>query len=924
MRNAIPSFLLGLLLAGKLLAAPFAEWFQVDTPSGGARIWGEGDEFSAVFESEDGRTLVFSRARRAYVYADKDWKTGALKETDVELGREKGREAELAKIARHLRNTSAAARDERKRRIEADEEACGTRRRWRELKSRAHRRRAAAKAGAAMAPPSESSIGTVTGLTLLIDFPVAGSSSTLRQQEHPSVTKKQLEELLNGENCTLYGNSSSLRSYYKEVSRGQLDYSNVVLGWFLAKHPREYYDNPTLDNGPSARELIGEVLQQIAEAANYEASFLPVLKQLSRSGSSFKALNVWFAGPEAPVWSMGLWAHKGSLGPDIYNKLSVDIDGESVHFREYQVSPITSSPSIGTFCHENGHMVCDFPDLYSYEDGHARGLGKFCLMSYSGGKTPVNVCAYLRAAAGWVTPKELTPGVHSVSASIDDVWRWSNPEDEDQYYLIENRHRSGRDSAIPGSGVMIVRCDESGDNTKGTYLPGYGGLASCRMYNEASLEQADGQYHLEHMTNGKMYGEPEDLWYSGNPAAGYGGVFSDDTLPCALWRDGTRSWLHLSGFSAAGKVMSFIVQNGQDAARPANDDFLSATAISGNSGMASGTNVGATSQVGEPLLASYSGATRTVWWKWTAPTSGSVTINTAGSSFDTQMGIYTGLSLSSLSLVARNDNSGSDKTSACTFGCTGGTTYYVCVGGCEGSVGAVKLHWDLRESMPAPDLAIVAKDSTWPAAVFLSKSGETSGCSSFVAGSSVDFSFRVCNIGSVSTPRTFGTRVSILRQDGTVKYTYVYTNSAVVAAGAGAFTYNHATWGAFPLLPAGSYVFKVEVDCHEEIAEANEDNNVASVRFSVTGPTTYEIRFEDGGGLLPMKTGSLVVIHSLMASLVCEVGEVYALPECTFTPPVGKRFAGWACSNGRRYDDGMLVFNLAQPGETVTMTAIWE
>jgi len=26
----------------------------------------------------------------------------------------------------------------------------------------------------------------------------------------------------------------------------------------------------------------------------------------------------------------------------------------------------------------------------------------------------------------------------------------------------------------------------------------------------------------------------------------------------------------------------------------------------------------------------------------------------------------------------------------------------------------------------------------------------------------------------------------------------------------------------------------------------------------------------------------------------------------------------------QRYDDGMLVFNLAQPGETVTMTAIWE
>lgn len=33
---------------------------------------------------------------------------------------------------------------------------------------------------------------------------------------------------------------------------------------------------------------------------------------------------------------------------------------------------------------------------------------------------------------------------------------------------------------------------------------------------------------------------------------------------------------------------------------------------------------------------------------------------------------------------------------------------------------------------------------------------------------------------------------------------------------------------------------------------------------------------------------------------------------------------GWACLNGRRYDDGMLVFNLAPLGETVTMDAVWE
>jgi len=56
------------------------------------------------------------------------------------------------------------------------------------------------------------------------------------------------------------------------------------------------------------------------------------------------------------------------------------------------------------------------------------------------------------------------------------------------------------------------------------------------------------------------------------------------------------------------------------------------------------------------------------------------------------------------------------------------------------------------------------------------------------------------------------------------------------------------------------------------------------------------------------------------------IGRVAKLKPCAFAAPAGKRFAGWRRKdNGRRYDDGMLVFNLAsQPGEVVVFTAIWE
>ena len=55
-----------------------------------------------------------------------------------------------------------------------------------------------------------------------------------------------------------------------------------------------------------------------------------------------------------------------------------------------------------------------------------------------------------------------------------------------------------------------------------------------------------------------------------------------------------------------------------------------------------------------------------------------------------------------------------------------------------------------------------------------------------------------------------------------------------------------------------------------------------------------------------------------------EVGKVAKLNLCSFSPPSGKKFAGWRGDNGRRYDDGVMVFNLAGPGEVVTLSAIWE
>ena len=552
-------------------AAPFAEWLETTSPSGvKIRVWAEGDEFSAVFEAEDGHAAVYDETRRCYVYATKDESTGALLPSRIAVGDETASDlTALAAIPPHLRDTSEAAAAERLRRIEKDEEENGTYARWEELKAAAAARRETAATGKRpllKAPPKAPTTGTIVGLTLLIDFPVTNAAGettgTLWNSSHPGVTSANLADLVNGEDCTLYNNASSVRKYFEDVSCGNLSYTNIVLGPFTAPYPREKYDDPTKDTGPGARDLIRDIFLVITNSPNYETEYLPLLKQVTYAvegdgGLFFKALNVWFAGAQSPVWQKGLWQHKSTLFSWHYPVLPVEmVNGDTVHFRTYQISPVTTSPSIGTFCHENGHMICKFPDLYVYS-GTGNGVGKFSNMCVSGTTNPVPPDAYLRVAAGWVAPKDLPaiPYTVEITDSLADVWRYVNPADSSQYYLIENRQKTGRNAQLPGSGILVWRCDETGTNRYPESQAAFAGSdAEARLSNELSLEQADGKYELE---KGSNLGDANDLWSADNSAASYTGEFSSSSTPVAAWRDGTSAGLRMWAFSSPGDTMTF-------------------------------------------------------------------------------------------------------------------------------------------------------------------------------------------------------------------------------------------------------------------------------------------------------------------------------------------------------------------------------
>ncbi len=133
-----------------------------------------------------------------------------------------------------------------------------------------------------------------------------------------------------------------------------------------------------------------------------------------------------------------------------------------------------------------------------------------------------------------------------------------------------------------------------------------------------------------------------------------------------------------------------------------NDNFANATLLSGTSLTVTGSNVGATKESGEPFIAGNAGG-KSVWYAWTAPSSGTVSLNTFGSNFDTLLGVFTGTSVSQLTAIAANDDAGRGTLdSAVVFRATAGTTYMIAVDGYRGAAGSITLN--LAETVaPAND-----------------------------------------------------------------------------------------------------------------------------------------------------------------------------------------------------------------------------
>lgn len=178
--------------------------------------------------------------------------------------------------------------------------------------------------------------------------------------------------------------------------------------------------------------------------------------------------------------------------------------------------------------------------------------------------------------------------------------------------------------------------------------------------------------------------------------AGFGDIYSSD-LPC--------QYVDVTGLPAGDYILEIevdplhkVAEASKEnnitrvpftltepcASQPANDDFLSPQVLSGTIVTALGDSTCATKQTGEPRHNSASPASKSIWFSWTAPTTGPVVMSTVGSAFDTIVAVYKGESLSDLAtgLVAQGTDIDEDLTQdRLSFNATEGTTYRIAVDG---------------------------------------------------------------------------------------------------------------------------------------------------------------------------------------------------------------------------------------------------
>lgn len=318
--------------------------------------------------------------------------------------------------------------------------------------------------------------GTKKGLVILAEF----TNSKFKSGHDLAL----YERIANDENYSGNNFRGSIKDYFKAQSHGLFELDFDVAGICQLQHTYAYYGKNSNDNDVRAGQMVAEACLWAHEHGTDFSKY-----DWDGDGEVDQVF-VLYAGHGEASYDKDpdtVWPHMHYLSASDYGK-SLSLDGVTVdtYACSSELNGDGNLDGIGTFCHEFSHCM-GFPDLYDTSYAGWFGMGDFDLMcsgSYNGdSKCPAGYSAYEKAECGWLTLKDMTNieqetsivGVQPMSAD-GDAYIIKNKGHKDEYYILENRQKTGWDSYLPASGLMITHVDYDADiwdwnmpNTSGKY-----------------------------------------------------------------------------------------------------------------------------------------------------------------------------------------------------------------------------------------------------------------------------------------------------------------------------------------------------------------------------------------------------------------------------------------------------------------------
>ena len=336
-------------------------------------------------------------------------------------------------------------------------------------KANQHRAEIASRRNAAITRtigvPSPGLIGKKKGLVILMEY-----------QDVKFTTENALEEYKNYFNQEGYnhnGMTGSVKDYFKAQSYGQFELDFDVVGPYTASQKMAYYgahEGDAQDKNPYA--LIQEGCMKADKEVNFKDYDWDGDGEVDQVFVIYAGFGENYVGADENT----IWPHSSYLY--LANGASLILDdtkiGTYACSAEIQGTQGTMLSGIGTPCHEFSHCL-GLPDFYDVPNNGkadaAYAMGSWDIMcsgSYNNGSyTPAGYTSHERMFAGWLTPIELKDmtRVNDMKplAETPEAYILYNEGNKDEYYLLENRQKTGFDAALSGHGLLVLHVDYDKD-----------------------------------------------------------------------------------------------------------------------------------------------------------------------------------------------------------------------------------------------------------------------------------------------------------------------------------------------------------------------------------------------------------------------------------------------------------------------------